>query len=174
MNNTTPLTDCKTETDFFNQISPIVLQQYEKEHNIVPLYKDAIYEKKSRTIVFVNVSVPYNPKLFDYKEFTKWFIKPNFKYTFYKHTTNPHHTPQTLYIDHIFINRYYVSNDYAEIINRIVKPQNIIHTIFNSFWVFILALFYSQKKKVYISTQYIMREPGKLTLNEFPEIENTY
>jgi len=155
------LSICDTEEEFFQQISPIIMKQYEHEKIITPLYKDHIYEKRSPIIVFINVSVPYNDELFNYREFTKWFIKTNFKYTFYKYAKP--HNPITLYIDNIFINQYYISNDIAEIPNTTI-PNNLFRQIIHHLVFFILSFFYDKTKKVYITAQFIMREPPIMTL----------
>jgi hypothetical protein len=155
----TPLKPCDNEEDFFHEISHIIMKQYEKEKIITPLYKDHIYEKRSPIIVFINVSVPYND-IFDYNEFSKWFIKTNFKYTFYKHVKP--HNPITLYVDNIFINQYFISNDISEKIISTSASNNFINNIINYISFFILSFFYDKTKKVYITAQFILREPMKL------------
>jgi hypothetical protein len=151
------LQPCDNEKDFFHHIAPIIMKQYEKEKNITPLlYKDHNYEKRPPIIVFINISTQYN-KLFNYPEFTKWFIKPNFKYTFYQHVKP--HNPTTLYVDNIFINQYYISNDITESTKIIKTSSQIINTIV----FFILSFFYDKTKKVYMTAQFIMREPGTIT-----------
>ena len=152
------LTKTETEDEFFEKITNLLMDKYNNLKN----NKEPI---KNPIIIYVNVTVPIN-NLFYYKELCSWFIKTNFKYIFYKKTQ---YTPITLYIDHILINKYFISNEIIEspinnyFIHNFNETRPIVNFIYNTlikpFINLFLYFIYSKEQKAYITMQFIIREP---------------
>jgi hypothetical protein len=141
----TKLYNCDTEEKFFKEITTILINKLPQKNKVLT----------------VQVSIPNNNiELFKYNEFTKWFVKNNFKCTFYSCCS---YSPKTLYIDHIFINRFFISNDINELpINQITFSNNIINILFKPLFYYISHLFYTKNDNIYITMQFIIRKPTVL------------
>lgn len=159
----------QTEEDFFIKISQLLIDEY----NIIK------NEKIHPTIIFLNITIPItknNDLLYNYRNLCKWFVKSNFKYTFFKCMP---FSPSTFYIDHIIINQYFISNDILQTplyqikfnnskecndhsITLAKKPANILITIINFIINFILYFYYSKTYKIYTTLEFIIREKRNL------------
>jgi hypothetical protein len=165
-------TQSKTEESIFKATSILLINETNKRNkkNKKDSYnQNAIsttntnttnYKKHTNPPIEINISVPvtiHNTSLLYYQEFKYWFVKRNFKYTFYKCTP---YSPTNFYIDSIHINNFYTSNDIAEApINNIVFTHPLVNHLIKPILYYFSQLFYSKTKKIYITIQFIVREP---------------
>jgi len=131
-----PLTETqsKTEESIFKATSILLINETRKRNKCNQKSKAisptdiTIYKKHTNPPIEINISIPltlHNTLLLYYPEFKNWFVKRNFKYTFYKCTP---YSPTNFYIDSIHINNFYTSNDITEApINNIVFTHPLLN-----------------------------------------------
>lgn len=156
-----PLTEIqsKTEESVFKATSIILINEYNKKKKTPPSETEP-YKKHTEPPLQINISIPltiHNTILLCYPEFKNWFVKRNFKYTFYKCTP---YSPTNFYIDSIHINKFFTSNDITEApINNIIFTHPLLNHLIKPIIYYFSQLFYSKTKKIYIAIQFIVREP---------------